>query len=136
MIIIQLKGGLIQDIFYKDGDDKVIVMDFDTEGATPEELTKDDNGTFECCVSSWKPKELPENCDLERLYKAYECPTKRYNIMENVGKVKYLINFHEGVKIHTDGSPFYDIRSFKNKVDLSKFEQKLLKEGYKYRTGV
>ena len=65
-----------------------------------------------------------------------QCPTKRYNIMENVGKVKYLINFHDGVKTHTDGSPFYDIRTFKNKVDLSKFEQKLLKEGYKYRTGV
>jgi hypothetical protein len=48
-----------------------------------------------------------------------------------LGKVKYAVSFHDGVKTHKDGSPFYDIRLFSNKKELYKFEQKLLKENYK-----
>ena len=56
---------------------------------------------------------------------------KDYNVMYNVGKVKYLVNFHDGVKKYDDGSAFYDIRSFKNKRDLNEFISKLKQEGYK-----
>jgi hypothetical protein len=34
---------------------------------------------------------------------------KQFNEMQNVGKVKYLVNFHDGVKAHRDGSPFFDV---------------------------
>ena len=56
---------------------------------------------------------------------------KDYNVMYNVGKVKYLVNFHDGIKKYDDGSAFYDIRSFKNKRDLNEFISKLKQEGYK-----
>ena len=41
---------------------------------------------------------------------------KRYNLMHNIGKAKYVVNFHDGIKKHKDGSDFFDIRIFKNKL--------------------
>ena len=38
---------------------------------------------------------------------------KEYYLMYNVGRVKYLVNFHNGVKTHNDGSRFFDIACFK-----------------------
>jgi hypothetical protein len=57
---------------------------------------------------------------------------KRYNIMQNVGSAKYLVNFHDGIKTHSDGSDFFDSKIFKNKPDLETFEQSLIRQGYKY----
>jgi hypothetical protein len=51
--------------------------------------------------------------------------------MYRVGRVKYLVNYHDGVKTHKDNSPFYDIKAFKNKVALYKFIGELVKMGYK-----
>lgn len=34
--------------------------------------------------------------------------------MQNIGKVKYVVNYFVGKK-HADGSDFYDVRIFKNK---------------------
>ena len=56
---------------------------------------------------------------------------KRFNIMYGIGKSKYVVNFHDGIKKHNDGSDFYDIKIFKNKVKLMKFKKNLLKRGYK-----
>ena len=50
--------------------------------------------------------------------------------MHNVGKVKYLINFHDGQKTHQDGSEFYDIEFFSNKRKLAQFEKQLINNGY------
>jgi len=58
---------------------------------------------------------------------------KVYYEQPNVGKAKYTVNFHDGVKTHKDGSPFYDMRIFKNKTDLNNFIAKLEKEGYEYK---
>lgn len=55
---------------------------------------------------------------------------KRFNIMHNVGRCKYLVNFHDGIKTHTDGSPFFDLATFKNKINLKKFVIGLVKSGY------
>lgn len=55
---------------------------------------------------------------------------KQYNIQCNVGTVKYIVNFHDGVKTHKDGSPFFDVATFKNKVALTQFTNKLKSEGY------
>jgi hypothetical protein len=50
--------------------------------------------------------------------------------MYNVGKCKYVVNFHDGISKHKDGSNFFDIRIFKNKILMNKFIKELLKDGY------
>ena len=55
---------------------------------------------------------------------------KSYQVMLNVGKVKYLVSFHDGKKFHNDGSPFYDVRKFKNKTEMNDFVKSLDKKGY------
>ncbi len=56
---------------------------------------------------------------------------KIYKIMMNVGKVKYLVSYHDGVNKYSDGSPFFDVRTFKNKTKLNTFVKDLDKKGYK-----
>lgn len=56
---------------------------------------------------------------------------KQFSILNNIGKAKYVINFHNGEKKHKDNSPFFDIAIFKNKRTLEDFTKKLNSEGYK-----
>ena len=56
---------------------------------------------------------------------------KFYYVQFNVGKAKYVLNFHDGVKTHKDGSKFYDMKIFSNKKELKKAIKQLQKEGYK-----
>ena len=56
--------------------------------------------------------------------------SKSYNTKSNVGKAKYVVNFHDGEKTHKDGSPFYDMSIFKNAKDLKNFEKQLKSKGY------
>ena len=58
---------------------------------------------------------------------------KKFNVQYNIGKAKYVVNFHDGVKKYEDGSDFYDIRIFNNKKDFEQFQQKLLSEGYGFK---
>jgi hypothetical protein len=60
--------------------------------------------------------------------KVYEM--KKFYIQERIGRAKYLVNFHDGVKTHPDGSEFYDIRIFKNKKLLNIFIRELCQDGY------
>ena len=55
---------------------------------------------------------------------------KMYNVMYNIGKSKYVVNYHDGLKKHWDGSPFFDISIFKNKIKLNKFIKELKEEGF------
>lgn len=55
---------------------------------------------------------------------------KTFYQQNNIGKAKYTISFHDGVKKHKDGSAFFDIKIFKNKTDLLAFQKKLLEKGY------
>lgn len=55
---------------------------------------------------------------------------KVFNEMRNVGKVKYLINYHDGKKTHDDGSPFFDVATFSNQVERNLFVGALLSQGY------
>lgn len=55
---------------------------------------------------------------------------KDYNIMYNVGKCKYLVNYHNGVSIHADESKFYDIATFSNKRKFDIFITSLKAKGY------
>ena len=45
---------------------------------------------------------------------------KVFKVNPGIGSSKYSISSHDGVKTHKDGSDFYDIKIFKNKVDLEK----------------
>jgi len=53
-----------------------------------------------------------------------------FNIKNNIGKAKYVVNYYDGVKEHKDGSRFFDIAIFKNKKKLKAFVDNLLKKGY------
>ena len=65
-----------------------------------------------------------------------ETSTKKFNTKYNVGKAKYVINYHDGKKTHKDGSPFYDLATFKNMKDFMTYKKKLKSEGYKeYKDG-
>ena len=57
---------------------------------------------------------------------------KRYNIMHNVGRAKYVVSFHDGVKTHRDGSEFFDIAIFSNKKKMNDFIKDLQANGYIY----
>jgi len=58
---------------------------------------------------------------------------KTYYQTDNIGRAKYTVSFHDGTKKHADGSPFYDIAIFTNKVKLSAFIKDLEIRGYKTR---
>ena len=55
---------------------------------------------------------------------------KHYYTQYNVGRVRYAVSFHGGEKKHSDGSPFYDLRTFSNRRDHSRFIASLKKQGY------
>lgn len=58
---------------------------------------------------------------------------KDYNIRYNIGKAKYVVNYYNGVSTHNDGSKFYDISIFSNKIEMNKFIKDLEKQGYEGR---
>ena len=51
------------------------------------------------------------------------------------GKIKYTVNFHDGVQTHKDGSPFYGIATFTNKKKKDKFIKELKEKDYQIRLG-
>ena len=55
---------------------------------------------------------------------------KRYYTMDGIGKCKYTVNWHDGVKTYKDGSPFFDIRIFSNKKKRNQFISQLISKGY------
>jgi len=55
---------------------------------------------------------------------------KVFSTGNNIGKAKYVVNYHDGVRTHKDGSLFFDIHICKNKVERERFINKLVKNGY------
>ena len=52
---------------------------------------------------------------------------KEYNIQYGIGHAKYVVNYHTKGNTHKDGSKFFDIKIFKNKIKMQKFiNEKLL----------
>jgi len=58
---------------------------------------------------------------------------KEYNIMYNIGRAKYVVNSHDGIKTHRDGSRFFDVAIFKNKKKLNLYIKSLKENGYAER---
>ena len=81
------------------------------------------------------PKEINITDVLDEMESKQEYDqVKLYNTSFGIGKAKYVVNFHDGIKRHKDGSRFYDIRIFSNKKEMDKFIKELVKEGYKIDT--
>ena len=55
---------------------------------------------------------------------------KRFYEMQNVGRSKYVVNFHDGEKKHADGSDFFDVRIFSNNRSKERFVKELQTAGY------
>jgi hypothetical protein len=55
---------------------------------------------------------------------------KKFNLMYNIGKVKYVINYHNGIDKHKDGSNFFGIYTFRNKKKFDAKIKELKNEGY------
>ena len=55
---------------------------------------------------------------------------KRFDIMHNIGRAKYVVNSHDGTKKYEDGSDFFDIATFKNKKKLGSYIKELKNNGY------
>ena len=55
---------------------------------------------------------------------------KVFRVNPAIGKAKYSISSHDGVKKHKDGSDFFDIETFKNKVDLEKAIKNYTSKGF------
>jgi hypothetical protein len=55
---------------------------------------------------------------------------KVYSVQYNIGKCKYCVSFHDGIKKHQDNSPFYDIKLFKSKQKMNQFTASLRKHGF------
>lgn len=54
----------------------------------------------------------------------------KFRWMTNIGRAKYVVSFHDGVKTHRDGSPFYDIAIFRNRKAMEEFLFSLRAQGY------
>jgi hypothetical protein len=55
---------------------------------------------------------------------------KEFYVQNNIGRAKYVVNYHDGIKLHPDSSPFYDIAIFKKKKDLNDYTKALIQYGY------
>lgn len=55
---------------------------------------------------------------------------KTFRIQERIGKARHVVSFHDGVKTHSDNSPFFDVRIFSRKRDALRFTQQLKADGY------
>jgi len=55
---------------------------------------------------------------------------KLFNIQYNIGKAKYVINYHNGISKHSDGSNFYDIAVFTSKRKFEILKESLLCKGF------
>ena len=51
----------------------------------------------------------------------------KYKIQYNIGKVKYLLSYYDGIKKHSDGSEFWDVKCFNSNKKMKKFLKTLNK---------
>lgn len=53
-----------------------------------------------------------------------------FSVTSNVGKAKYVVNYHDGIAVHTDSSPFFNVKILKSKPELNQFVNELIELGY------
>jgi hypothetical protein len=47
-----------------------------------------------------------------------------------IGKTRHSVSFHDGIKVHKDGSPFFDLQIFSKRKEKEKFIRGLENIGY------
>ncbi|MEG3764916.1 hypothetical protein [Alteromonas sp. 14N.309.X.WAT.G.H12] len=55
---------------------------------------------------------------------------KFYDCIDNLGKAKYLVNFHDETQTYPDGTPRLNVRKFTNKRKRDQFVRSLKKMDY------
>jgi hypothetical protein len=55
---------------------------------------------------------------------------KIYQDNYQIGETRHSVSFHDGVKTHKDGSPFFDLQIFSKKKDKESFIHNLENIGY------
>ena len=55
---------------------------------------------------------------------------KTFYTQHGIGKAKYVVSYHDGVKKYSDGGDFFDLVIFKNKKKLEVFLRDLRNSGY------
>jgi len=76
----------------------------------------------------WKGKLV--NVQLSGIDESVNEGKKAFKVNPGIGKAKYSISSHDGKKKHNDGSDFWDIEIFKNKIDLEKGIKKYTSNGF------
>jgi len=56
---------------------------------------------------------------------------KIFSCRNNIGKSKYTVSYHDGIKKHSDGSPFFDIAIFSNAAKRDGFTANLRSNNYR-----
>ena len=77
-----------------------------------------------------KHKHVRKNPLLQTILLANPGSVKTFTETQDVGKAKYVVNYHDGVKSHRDGSPFFDIAIFSNRTKKDRFVRKLESLGF------
>jgi hypothetical protein len=54
-----------------------------------------------------------------------------YHTHSEIGRARHVVTYHDGVKQHPDGSPFYDIHICRTARKLDTFVKELEKKGYR-----
>jgi hypothetical protein len=90
-----------------------------------------DNGTVKY-YDKKLPNDVKKKIEMEaqKMKESVTEGKRRFNTKYGVGKSKYVISYHDGVKKHKDGSDFFDIEIFKNQKDLEAFKKALLQKGF------
>lgn len=97
---------------------------------------EDHRATCGGCNRSWcdlcdpAPSALCHYCNGTGKSSAPLGAEKTYYSQDNIGCAKYTVSFHNGEKLHDDGSPFFDMRIFRRKADRNKFVSDLTQQGY------
>ena len=55
---------------------------------------------------------------------------KMYSVQSNIGEARHVVNFYDGIKKHSDGSNFWDVRIFSNMRARDKFIAQLKAQGF------
>jgi hypothetical protein len=55
---------------------------------------------------------------------------KTFKILHNIGRCRLVVSYHDGEKLHLDGSPFFDVRIVRGQRALTKFLRLLKSQGY------
>lgn len=55
---------------------------------------------------------------------------KCFKINPPIGTARHSVSYNDGVKAHEDGSPFFDIKIFRTKIEKARFVRELTNQGY------